>query len=168
MDATTRDADTATPAAASARPNTAHPARRSRTIAAQSADLRLALMRLTRRMRQERADTELSPTQLSALGHITLDGPLTLGGLADLERVTAPSMNRTVNLLVDAGLVTRGADSADGRRVLLASTDAGEAIVLETRRRRDAWLTRRLAALTADERETLVEATNLLRRLSAE
>jgi hypothetical protein len=38
--------------------------------------------------------------------------------------------------------------------------------VLETRRRRDEWLVPRLAALTADERRTLADATEILRKLN--
>jgi len=50
--------------------------------------------------------------------------------------------------------------------VLLETTDAGRDTVLETRRRRDAWLAPRLAALTPDERRTLVEATRILKELT--
>ncbi|MRG59722.1 MarR family transcriptional regulator [Agromyces sp. CFH 90414] len=123
-------------------------------------------MRLARRLRQERADTELSGTQYSALAWTASEGSLTVGRLAELERVTPPSMNRTVNCLVDAGYVLREGSPDDGRKVLLRTTPAGEAVVRETRRRRDAWLAKRFAALTADERETLAKATAILGRLT--
>lgn len=140
-------------------------ARRS-TLAEQSTELRLAVMRLARRMRQERADTELSATQYSALAWTATEGPLTPGRLAELERVTPPSMNRTVNCLVEAGLLEREASPDDGRKILLRATEAGHEIVHETRRRRDAWLAKRLATLTPDERATLAAATDILRRLT--
>ena len=41
----------------------------------------------------------------------------------------------------------------------------GTALVQETRRRRDLWLSQRLAALTPAERATLIEAEKILRRL---
>jgi DNA-binding MarR family transcriptional regulator len=50
--------------------------------------------------------------------------------------------------------------------VLVAVTEAGAATVRETRRRRDAWLTRRLAALTPEERDVLARATQILRRIA--
>ena len=140
-------------------------ARRS-TLAEQSTELRLSVMRLARRMRQERADTELSATQYSALAWTATEGPLTPGRLAELERVTPPSMNRTVNCLVEAGLLEREASPDDGRKILLRATEAGHEIVRETRRRRDAWLAKRLATLTPDERATLAAATDILRRLT--
>ncbi|MEF3402759.1 MarR family winged helix-turn-helix transcriptional regulator [Agromyces sp. CCNWLW203] len=139
---------------------------RRRSLAEQSTDLRVAIMRLSRRLRQERTETELSGSQFSTLGWISTEGPLTIGRLAELERVTAPSMNRTVNGLVDAGYATRTASPDDGRKVIVSATEAGESVVLETRRRRDAWLAKRFAALTPADRETLAEATTILRRLT--
>ncbi|WP_430647932.1 MarR family winged helix-turn-helix transcriptional regulator [Agromyces sp. GXS1127] len=145
----------------------ATPARARRApLGAQSTELRLAVMRLARRIRQERADTELSATQYSALAWTASEGPLTPGRLAELERVTPPSMNRTVNCLVESGLLVREGSPDDGRKVLLRTTDEGEAIVRETRRRRDAWLAKRFATLTPDERDTLAAATDILRRLT--
>jgi DNA-binding MarR family transcriptional regulator len=137
-----------------------------RTRAEQSSDLRIAIMRLSRRLRQERTETELSGSQFSTLGWIASEGPVTIGRLAELERVTAPSMNRTVNCLADSGYVTRSASPDDGRKVLVSTTESGEAIVRETRRRRDAWFAKRFATLTPAERETLAEATTILRRLT--
>ena len=143
----------------------APPTRRT-PLAEQSTELRLTVQRLSRRLRQERADTELSGSQFAALGWIWTEGPVTLGRLAELERVTPPSMNRTVNHLVEAGLVTREGSPDDGRKVLLRTTEAGAAITRETRRRRDAWLAKRYAALAPDEREVLVRATGILARLA--
>ncbi|MGR0320610.1 MarR family winged helix-turn-helix transcriptional regulator [Agromyces sp. ZXT2-3] len=143
------------------------PARARRApLAEQSTELRLAVMRLARRIRQERADAELSATQYAALAWTASEGPLTPGRLAELERVTPPSMNRTVNCLVESGLLVREGSPDDGRKVLLRTTDAGEAIVRETRRRRDAWLAKRFATLSPDERDTLAAATEILRRLT--
>ncbi|GAA1058658.1 MarR family winged helix-turn-helix transcriptional regulator [Agromyces bracchium] len=143
------------------------PARARRApLAEQSTELRLAVMRLARRIRQERADAELSATQYSALAWTASEGPLTPGRLAELERVTPPSMNRTVNCLVESGLLVREGSPDDGRKVLLRTTDEGEAIVRETRRRRDAWLAKRFATLSPDERDTLAAATDILRRLT--
>ena len=146
-------------AAASARP---------RPLAEQGSELRIAVMRLARRLRQERSETELSGSQLSALAWISVDGPLTIGRLAELERVTAPSMNRTVNRLVDSGYVMRAGSPDDGRKVLVSTTEAGDTVVRETRRRRDAWLAKRLAALSAEDRATLAAATTILRGLASQ
>ena len=129
-------------------------------------DLRIAILRLSRRMRAERAGEDVTDGQLSVLFVLWKDGPQTLGSLADHERVTPPSMNRTVNALVDAGLVTRDSSPDDGRKVLIQSTDAGLEIARETKRRRVAWFARQLDTLTPAQRAIIDAATPILRELA--
>ncbi len=129
-------------------------------------ELRLAIARLARRIRLERVQGDLADGRLSVLFVLLNEGPQTLGSLSELERVTPPSMNRTINALVDAGLVARSGDPDDGRRVLLAITDAGREIVLETRRMRAVWFSRALETLGGDERAALDAALPVLRRLA--
>jgi DNA-binding MarR family transcriptional regulator len=69
------------------------------TIAEQSAELRMATFRLARRLRAQKADQALSDAQFAVLGVLYRSGPRTLTELAEAERVSAPSMNRTVNCL---------------------------------------------------------------------
>ena len=87
--------------------------------------------------------------------------------LADVEKVSAPSMTRTVGCLADDGLVERHDDPQDGRRVLVELTAEGRATLALTRRRRDKWMTERVAELTGDEQATLRAATDLLQRIAA-
>jgi DNA-binding MarR family transcriptional regulator len=131
-------------------------------------ELRVAVGRSARRIRAERGEADLSEAQFCVLAALTAVGPMTPGALADREHVKPPSMTRTVNSLVELGLVDKTGHPTDGRQVTVALTAAGEAEVRETRRRRDAWLTRRLATLTTDERAVLVRAAELLRRIAAE
>lgn len=134
-------------------------------VAELSHEFRLANGRLARRVRQEKAPSDLSDGQFAALGTLYTHGPLTLGELSEREHVTPPSMNRTVNALVDAGLVHRAGSTDDGRKVQLTASEAGVALVLETRKRRDAWLTRRVLQLSPEERAVLAEATVIMRGL---
>jgi DNA-binding MarR family transcriptional regulator len=138
----------------------------SRAVAPLAADLRVALMRMARRIRAEKSDRDLSDGQYSVLAYLDREGPATPSTLADHERVRPPSMTRTLTGLLDAGLVARHVHPDDGRQVLVALTEAGRRVVRETRRRRDAWLTRRLAELTPDERAVLARATDILRRIA--
>ena len=128
--------------------------------------LRLTVLRLARRVRAERADDAMSDGRLSVLSLLSNEGAQTLGSLAEHERVTPPSMNRTINALVEAGLVTRVADASDGRKVVIDLSDAGRTLVRETRRKRDAWFSARLARLSPEERATLDAAAPILRRLA--
>jgi DNA-binding MarR family transcriptional regulator len=132
-----------------------------------AADLRVALMRAVRRIRAERSSEAITDGQYAVLAVLDCDGPQTPRVLADHEHVQPPSMTRTVNHLVEAGLVTRTDHPDDGRQVLVAITEAGRAEVKETRRRRTAWLAGRLSELTPQEREVLAQATEILRRVVA-
>ena len=131
-------------------------------------ELRIALMRSVRRIRNERSDDSLSDGQYSVLAILQGGGPRTPRDLAEAEHVQPPSMTRTLNALVEAGLVSRTEHPDDGRQVLAAVTDAGCGVVKETRRQRDRWLTRRLADLEPAEREVLARATEILRRVVAQ
>jgi DNA-binding MarR family transcriptional regulator len=131
-----------------------------------AAQLRIALMRAVRRLRAERLDQELSDSHYSVLAYLDRHGGGTPRDLAAFERVQPPSMTRILAGLVERGLVVRADDPADGRRVLVRATDAGLHTVRETRRRRDVWLTRRLAELDPAERDVLTAAADILRRIA--
>jgi DNA-binding MarR family transcriptional regulator len=129
-----------------------------------AAHLRLALTRTARRLRQEGGD-ELSPSLAAALATIARRGPLTPSELADLERVRRPTATRLAARLEAHGLVTKTNDAADGRVRRLAVSEAGTALLAESRERKDAWLARGLQGLDADELATLERAAALLERL---
>lgn len=131
-----------------------------------ASELRIAVMRLARRLRRERADDSLTTTQLSALATVDRRGAISLGELAALEYVQPPSMTRVVASLETLDLVRRAAHPTDGRQVLLEVTLAGRHLLVVDRARREAWLCRRLRDLTADERGTLRAAAEIIERLA--
>ena len=132
------------------------------TISEQSTALRMATLRLARRLRAERVDPTLSDGQFAVLGILNAHGSQTLTQLAERERVSAPSMNRTVNCLEETGYLVREADEADRRRSNIRLTDAGRDIVATTLKQRDAWLTTRLRDLSKEDRATLARAAELM------
>jgi DNA-binding MarR family transcriptional regulator len=129
--------------------------------------LRISVMRLARRLRLEKSTEDLSMNQLAALGTLNRCGELTVGELARIEKVKPPSMTRTVNSLAEAGLVTRRPNATDGRQVVVGLTPAASRVLDEDRRRRDAWLAKRLADLTADQRALLRDVAPLLDGLAS-
>ena len=131
-----------------------------------SGELRVALGRMTRRVRSQRGEHDLPDNHYAVLAVLLDRGPLSPSALAERERVQPPHMTRIVNALAEAGFVTKGDHPTDRRGVLVELTPAGQAEVRETRRRRDAWLTRALASLEPAERQTLAEAAAFLRRLA--
>jgi DNA-binding MarR family transcriptional regulator len=129
-------------------------------------EVRLAIQRLARRIRSMQGDESVTEGQRSVLFALSNEGPQTLGSLSEHERVTPPSMNRTINALVEAGLVTRVSATDDARKVVIDLSDAGRTFIRDTKRKRDAWFTKRLAALTPAERAIIGEAAPLLRKIA--
>jgi DNA-binding MarR family transcriptional regulator len=134
---------------------------RSSELAAQ---LRFAVMRLGRRLRQH-APADITPSQLSALSVIVRDGRMTLSKLAEAERVQPPTITRVVDALQQKGFVTRVPCDEDRRVAYVDATAEGRALVDAIRRRRDAYLARRLRTFTPEERLLLERAAPLLERL---
>lgn len=139
-----------------------------RTDAGLASELRLSVMRLRRRLANERhPDNELSLNQMAVLGCLFRNGgALTVGELASSERVQPPSMTRTVNCLEQSGDVVRRPHETDGRQVVVQLSDQGRARVLADRDRRDAWLNQRLEELSPEQRATLRKAAPILEDLA--
>nr|WP_241965106.1 MarR family transcriptional regulator [Microbacterium telephonicum] len=127
----------------------------------------MATFRLARRLRSQRAVDSMSDGQFAVLAALKVHGPHTLGELADRERVSAPSMNRTVNGLEEAGYLSRTPDRDDRRKVNIHLTDAGLVVVEETTRRRDLWLEQALGDLTDAQRDALTAAAAVMQEVAA-
>jgi DNA-binding MarR family transcriptional regulator len=139
----------------------------TRTDAGLASQLRVSVMRLARRLRNERnPDNPLSVGAISVLGVLLRHGESTVGQLAVHERVQPPSMTRTVNFLVDEGYAVRRPSETDGRSSLVEISERGRQMLLADRRRRDAWLAQQLKELTPEERELLREVAQLIERLA--
>ncbi|HVB04722.1 MAG TPA: MarR family transcriptional regulator [Acidimicrobiales bacterium] len=139
----------------------------SETVAGLASMLRIATMRLARRLRAERSDETLGLSQLSALATLERFGPLSPTALAEHERIQPPSMTRVIAALESRELIARDAHPSDRRQSVIAITDAGRHIVVEDRRRRQAWLALMIEGLEEDERAQLRSALPLLQRFSA-
>jgi len=137
-----------------------------RSDAGLASALRLNVLRLARRIRVERSDNDLSLSQLAVLGTLSRHGAMSAGELAAAENVKPPSMTRTISCLEAVGLVTRCAHDTDRRQVVVDLTDAARRVLDDDRRRRDAWLVKRLAGITPAERDALRQAAPILERLA--
>jgi len=131
--------------------------------------LRIAVSRLARRIRAERAAKglpELSDTQFAALAALARQAGMTPGELAAHEKVQPPSMTRVIAVLEERGLLARAPHPTDKRQVMLTATAAGRSLAWQVRRLREAWLAMRLAELSAQERSVLRAAAPVLDKLS--
>ena len=129
-----------------------------------AAQLRMAILRTARRLRQE-AGVDLGPALIAALGTVERQGPLTPSELANLERVKRPTATRMVNRLEAEGLIVRARDPADGRSSLVSVSPRGLELLRRLRKRRTAYLARRLRELDPDEVAALARAAEILERL---
>jgi DNA-binding MarR family transcriptional regulator len=129
-------------------------------------ELRLACMRISRRVRFESTHL-VAPHQFSALCRLE-EAPRTPGELAEIEKVSAPSMTRTVAALVERGLVERTADPEDRRQVILSLTPDARTLLKDIRRKRDAWMSVRVGHLAPEEQEILQQAAAILTRVANE
>jgi DNA-binding MarR family transcriptional regulator len=144
-------------------------ATQTRSDAGLATALRISVSRLARRLRVERQAeglTSLSDTQLAALAVLESHAAMTPGELADHEKVQPPSMTRVISVLEERNLVMRAPHLTDRRQVMLTVTEDGRALVMQARRRRDAWLAKRLKELSPEERAVLRAAAPVLEKLS--
>jgi DNA-binding MarR family transcriptional regulator len=126
--------------------------------------LRLAVMRLARRLRQQ-TEGEITASRLSALSSVDRLGPLSLGALAAVERVRPPTLTRIVGHLEAAGLVVRRPVPGDRRSTEVEVSPAGRELLDRSRTRKDAYLAERLATLDPAEVAVLRRAAGVLERL---
>ena len=126
--------------------------------------LRLSVTRLARKLRQQ-AEEGLTPSMLMALSSIDRHGRITMGDLCAVEQVQPPSMTRIVAALVEAGLVVREPDAEDRRIAWVSATADGTRLLQRTRRRKEAYLSKRLRSLDDGDVTILEQAVPILERL---
>ncbi|MER7835132.1 MarR family transcriptional regulator [Streptomyces sp. NPDC096040] len=131
----------------------------------EAARIRRAVVRLNRRLRQERGAGSLSPNQLSVLGRLYRHGPSTPGEIAVAERQCPQSLTRVFAELEAEGLVGRAPDASDRRQSVLSLTEAGRRALEADMAQRDAWLAEAFGALSETERGVLSLAASVMERL---
>lgn len=131
--------------------------------------LRPALLRVSRRLRQEAQRVGISASDALLLTQIKRSPGVGVCDLADAEQISRPTMSGHVKRLEAAGLIARADNASDGRRSGLAVTPAGLDRLDAIRQQRNDWLAARLAKLTPDDRAKLEDAAApLLQLLSLE
>jgi DNA-binding MarR family transcriptional regulator len=131
------------------------------------ARLRLAVMRLARRLRQQ-SEEGATPSMLSALASVERLGPVTLSELAQVERVQPPSITKVVTRLEEEGFIARSGDANDRRITRIQLTAKGKRFIEKNRSRKTAYLARGLATLEPGDRDILNKALDVLDRLLKE
>jgi DNA-binding MarR family transcriptional regulator len=138
-----------------------------RDLSEQAARLRLAVNRMARRLRQE-ASTDLGPASIAALATIERSGPLTPSELARIEGIQRPTATRTLGRLTEDGLVTRTSDPSDGRSAIVQISSDGRKALSRLRKRKTAYLAKKMRALPDDDVATLARAAEILEQVLEE
>jgi DNA-binding MarR family transcriptional regulator len=128
--------------------------------------MREAITKVNRRLRQTRPLGDMTVAQISAMQSLQAAGALTPRELAEAERVQPPTMTRIIARLEERGLIQRTPHPTDGRQAILAPSPAGRQMLAEYQRARDEWLAQRVARLSAEERDTLHRAAEILARIA--
>ena len=137
----------------------------SRDVLELADGLHSTAIHLLRQVRTEDRASGIGPAQLSALSVLVFGGTMSLKQLAEIEQVRPPTMVRIVQGLVSEELVTSHADRDDARKVRIAATATGRALMLKARKRRVEALARMLVEKSAAERAEIAKAVAILRGL---
>jgi len=139
----------------------------SKDILALADELRPALLRASRRLRQEAQRAGVSQLDAQILGAVKKHPGIGVSGLADREQMTRPSMSGHVKRLEAAGWIERDEASGEDRRRVGIRLSAKGAKALEAiRRRRNDWLAARLSTLSPTARAALKAAAEPLMHLA--
>ncbi|MFC4764909.1 MarR family winged helix-turn-helix transcriptional regulator [Dyella koreensis] len=136
-------------------------------LSAAVADLRVAIGKLRRRLRDEVSLGDLTWSQVAVLGHLERGGPATVTALAQAEGVRPQSMGATIGALEAADMVSGAPHPTDGRQTLWSLTPRCRDLIKVSRVAREDWLLRTIhAELTPAEQEVLAKAAPLLKRIA--
>ena len=143
-------------------PTTARP-----TDAELASVIRLAILRVARRLRSQRVNTAVTLSQLSALATVKKCGPLSAGEIAAIEQVQPPSMTKILAALEANQFIERQPHPDDRRQSVISISQAGVDLLSVETRARDQWLALRLAELSDSDIDKLTNAAEVLERLAA-
>jgi DNA-binding MarR family transcriptional regulator len=130
--------------------------------------LRLAALRLLRRLRSEYGPEGLSAVQFSALSSLYRNGSMSPRELATLEQVQPPTVTRLIASLERADLVTRRVHPKDRRQLIIELTPSGTKLIASATACTDHWFATHLAALTDDERAVIAGAIPIINKIVSE
>jgi DNA-binding MarR family transcriptional regulator len=141
----------------------------STDLPALARDIRSLVGKLRRKLREQAATDDFTPSQTSVLSLLMTGDPHTVTTLAQAEGVRTQSIGATVAVLQEAGLVEGRPDPADGRRTILALTVGARERLMANRTAKEDWLVRAATAeFSTSELHDLEVGVRLLQRLATD
>jgi DNA-binding MarR family transcriptional regulator len=129
-------------------------------------DFTQAIGLLVRRVRAAAASHDLSLTEAAVMARLSKDGPATTAELARAEGMKPQSMGTTIAALEEMGMVERKPHPTDGRQVNIGLTAKGAAVRKSVKDAKRTWLAQAISQLDEQERETLLKAGEIIKRLA--
>lgn len=131
-----------------------------------AARLRIAVGRLSRRLRPTAAAGSLTGTEIDLLVAAERSGPVRMSDLAAASGLNPTMVSRLVAKLEESGLMKRSVDPSDRRAVFTETSSKGRRLLDRVRAERNDALSRLLGELEADERAALDRALPVLEKLA--
>jgi DNA-binding MarR family transcriptional regulator len=131
-----------------------------------AARLRIAVARLSRRLRTTAAAGSLTPSEVDVLLAAERRGPIRLSDLAAFSGLNPTMLSRVVAKLEDAGLIGRLFDESDRRVCLVEATPEGRHLLEGVRSERNDVLSKQVDKLDRAERAALAGALPVLEDLA--
>jgi len=128
--------------------------------------LAMSLERVVTMVRRIVPSPEMSLTGVSTLRTLEMSGPARLTELAAAQSVTQPAMTQLVTRMEREGFVQRRSDKLDGRVVLVALTDEGQAFLMRRRNARARELGDLMSTLSEADRAMILTAVPALTMLA--
>ena len=125
-------------------------------------EVRLAAQSLARHVKDH--TPSLAPHLFTVLSWLE-EGPATAGELAVRERVSAPSMSKSVSELEERGYVKRALAPHDARQKIVSLTASGRRALQRGRADRDRYTAALLVHFTPEELADLRRGAQLLRKV---
>jgi DNA-binding MarR family transcriptional regulator len=130
-------------------------------------EFRRSVTRLGRLLGSSMPKGELTPTKLSALTILCLEGPLSASALASRLGILPQSLTRILADLETEELLTRARDASDGREHILEPTAKARSLMRAEGIRRDAIIRETMEReLTAIEIDLLLLAGKAINKLA--
>jgi DNA-binding MarR family transcriptional regulator len=148
-------------------------AKPSAELARTAVDLRMAVGRIGRRLRQlyatPAAATDPAFLEVAVLTRLDRFGPLTSRALAEIESVTPQAIGTALSALQQRGFVVRAQDPHDGRKVITTITERGRHMLAGREYAVNEHMRRTLSdGFDATERAQIAAVIPLLARLADE
>lgn len=106
--------------------------------------------------------TGLSMPQFSILMQLHHRGDCGIGDIGASFDITNAAASQLVDKLVQSGLIQREEDPNDRRAKRLSLTEKGRKLIRQGMEERHRWVDQLAAELTAQERDTVIEALRIL------